>query len=473
MRRTIFLLGALLAFGPAGAPLSAQSPGDARVVPHGREQVQLSFAPVVRRAAPAVVNVFSRRVQRQANNPLFDDPFFRRFFGEQGPPGQPRERVQQSLGSGVIVAAGGTVLTNHHVVRGADEIRVVLADRREFEARLVRSDERTDLAVLQIDPGGEALPFLELRDSDELEVGDLVLAIGNPFGVGQTVTSGIVSGLARTNVGITDYGFFIQTDAAINPGNSGGALVTLDGRLAGINTAIYSRSGGSVGIGFAIPANMVRTVLNGAAAGGRVVRPWLGATGQGVTSDIAHSMGLPRPRGVLLNEVTAGGPAGRAGLRVGDIVLEVAGRQVDDPESLRFRFATAQPGGTVPLLYLRDGREHSVSVAVLPPPENPPREQRLLDGRHPLAGAEIANLSPALAEEIGFAGPPRGVVIVRTRPGSLAQRRGFEAGDVIVDVNGEPVAAVQPLLRMLARGGLPWRITIRRGEQTLTANIGG
>ena len=475
MRPWMFLVVAAALASAAGQPFpAAAQPAAAstRVVPLEREQVQLSFAPVVRRVAPAVVNVFTRRTQRIAGNPLFDDPFFRRFFGDQGAPAGPRERVQQALGSGVIVATGGTVLTNHHVVRGADEIRVVLSDRREFPARLVRSDERTDLAVLQIDPAGEALPFLELRDSDELQVGDLVLAIGNPFGVGQTVTSGIVSGLARTNVGITDYGFFIQTDAAINPGNSGGALVTLDGRLAGINTAIYSRTGGSVGIGFAIPANMVRTVLVGG-EGGRVVRPWLGAGGQAVTAEIAQSMGLRRPRGVLLNDIQPGSPAARAGLQVGDVVLEVGGREVDDPESLRFRFATAVAGGTMPVLYQRDGRQHSVSVAVQPPPEDPPRQTTMLDGRHPLAGAEVANLSPALADEIGFQGPPRGVVVTRVRAGSLAQRRGFEAGDVVVEVNGEAAGSVQRLQRLLARGGAPWRVTVRRDGEILTANLGG
>ncbi|WP_374448220.1 Do family serine endopeptidase [Stella sp.] len=464
--RPLLISALIVLLAPAAA--SAQP---ARVVPADREQVQLSFAPVVRRVAPAVVNVFTRRTQRVAN-PLFDDPLFRRFFGDQGLSLGPRERVQQSLGSGVIVAAGGTVVTNHHVVRGADEIRVVLADRREYPARLVRSDERTDLAVLQVELQGETLPYLELRDSDELEVGDLVLAIGNPFGVGQTVTSGIVSGLARTNVGITDYGFFIQTDAAINPGNSGGALVTLDGRLAGINTAIYSRSGGSVGIGFAIPANMVRTVLVGG-EGARVVRPWLGAGGQAVTAEIAQSLGLRLPRGVLLNDVQPGSPAVRAGLRVGDIVLEVGGREVDDPESLRFRFATAPLGGTVPVVYLRDGHRTSVSVAVLPPPEDPPRQTTVLDGRHPLAGAEIANLSPALADEIGFQGPPRGVVVTRVRAGSIAHRRGFQAGDVVLEVNGEAMESVQRLRRALARGGAPWCIAVRRGEETLTATLGG
>ncbi|BBK35739.1 serine protease [Allostella sp. ATCC 35155] len=463
----LVLAGLMVASAPS-LPAAAQTP--LRAVPADREQIQLSFAPVVRRAAPAVVNVFTQRTRQVAGNPLFDDPFFRHFFGGRGLAG-PRERVQQSLGSGVIVDSSGTVLTNHHVVRGADEIRVVLADRREFPARLVRSDERTDLAVLRIDPAGEALPFLELRDSDELEVGDLVLAIGNPFGVGQTVTSGIVSGLARTNVGITDYGFFIQTDAAINPGNSGGALVTLDGRLVGINTAIYSRTGGSVGIGFAIPSNMVRTVLVG--DGPRIVRPWLGAGGQAVTADIAQSMGLLRPRGVLLNEVHPRGPAARAGLRVGDIVLEVGGREVDDPESLRFRFATAPVGSTVPVLYRRGEQQMSVSVAVEPPPEDPPRQTMLLDGRHPLAGAEVANLSPALAEEIGFVGVARGVVITRLRAGSMAQRRGFQTGDVVQEVNGETIDSVQRLRRAMARGGAPWRISVRRGEQVLTATLGG
>ncbi len=470
MRRTFANLCFAGAVGLAAVPPAA---AQLRVLPQHQEQVQLSFAPVVRQVAPAVVNVFTRRVQRLARSPLLDDPFFRRFFGDGGAAGMPRERVQQSLGSGVIVRPDGTVVTNHHVVKDADQITVVLSDRREFEARLLRSDESTDLAVLRIDPGGEALPYLELRDSDDLEVGDLVLAIGNPFGVGQTVTTGIVSGLARTNVGIGDYGFFIQTDAAINPGNSGGALVTLDGRLAGVNTAIFSRNGGSVGIGFAIPSNMVRTVIDGASAGGRVVRPWFGATGQAVTSDIAQSMGLARPHGVLLGEVTVGGPAARAGLKVGDIVLKVGTRDVDDPESLRFRFATAPTGGTVPVLYLRDGREHSVSVIVAPPPEDPPRNLTLLDGRHPLSGAQVANLSPALADEIGFTGTPRGVIVVAVRAGAMAQRRGFEVGDVIVDVNGEAASSVQRLQRTLARGGAPWRITIRRDDQTLTANLGG
>ena len=260
-----------------------------------------------------------------ASRPFFDDPFFRRFFGEDSPFGAPRERLENSLGSGVIVTADGLVVTNHHVIENAEEIIVALADRREFEANVVTDDARTDLAVLRLDTVGAALPHLELMDSDELEVGDIVLAIGNPFGVGQTVTSGIVSALARTQVGVTDYSFFIQTDAAINPGNSGGALVTLDGRLAGINTAIFSRSGGSIGIGFAIPANMARVVIAGAAAGGRFVRAWLGAAGQEVTAEMAQALDLERPGGVILNAIHPGGPADEAGLRIGDVVTAVDG----------------------------------------------------------------------------------------------------------------------------------------------------
>ena len=276
----------------ADFPAAAQSPA----VPTSRELIHLSFAPVVKKVAPAVVNVFSRRVVRTAEGPaaLFNDPLFRRFFGNRLPMGMPRERVENSLGSGVILDAAGFIVTNHHVIKDAQEVLVVLADRREFEAKIVLADEHADLAVLRIDAHGEKLPALQLGDSDALEVGDLVLAIGDPFGVGQTVTSGIVSGLART-IGANDFRSFIQTDAAINPGNSGGALVDLDGRLVGINAAIFSQSGGSIGIGFAIPASLVRGVLQAAVSGRKITRPWLGATGQGVTAEIAQSLGLPRP----------------------------------------------------------------------------------------------------------------------------------------------------------------------------------
>ena len=259
-------------------------------------QVQLTFAPVVKRVAPAVVNVYARSVVQAQVNPFFNDPLFAQFFGATP---EMRQRVQQSLGSGVIVRADGMILTNNHVVEGGTDIVVALSDKREFKAKVLLADPRTDLAVLKIDTKGERLPVVPFADSDEVQVGDLVLAVGDPFGVGQTVTMGIVSALARTQVSASDYQFFIQTDAAINPGNSGGALVTTDGKLAGINTAIYSRSGGSIGIGFAIPANLARRVVEGVEGGQEAARgvklAWIGASGQPVTSDIAASLGLPVP----------------------------------------------------------------------------------------------------------------------------------------------------------------------------------
>ena len=462
-------LAIMLAAGLAGGAPAAE-----RRAPVSQEQVRLSFAPVVKRAAPAVVNIYSRKeVQTRGFTPLFDDPFFRRFFGENFRFGGPRSRIQNSLGSGVIVDSDGTIVTNHHVVAGADEIIAVLPDHREFEAQFLGSDERADLAVLRIDVGGEELPFLEFDDSDEVEVGDLVLAIGNPFGVGQTVTSGIVSAQARTHVGINDLNFFIQTDAAINPGNSGGALVDMNGRLIGINTAIYSKSGGSMGIGFAVPSNMVRAVIAGFSQDGRVVRPWLGAWGQQVTAEIADSLGMRRPTGVLIDEVYASGPADRAGIRVGDVLLSVKERPVDDPDSLDYRIATAVVGSTVAVELSRRGETRTVSLKVETPPEQPPRETTQLDGRQPLAGATVANMSPALAEEIGEDRYRPGVAIVDLYSGSPATRLGFQVGDRIEEVNGQPVTSVAVLKELINQRRDRWRIAFRRGGKTLNLVIGG
>src|SRR3954469_3203688 len=325
-----------------------------RALPESRQQITLSFAPLVKQTAPAVVNIYTRRVVQQRVSPLFDDPFFQRFFGQSSPLGMPRERVERSLGSGVIVASDGLIVTNDHVVKDSDQITVVLADRREFEARLVSTDSKTDLAILRITPpDSEKLPFLALHDSDDLEVGDLVLAIGNPFGVGQTVTSGIVSALARTAVGVSDFNFFIQTDAAINPGNSGGALVSMDGRLVGINSAIYSRSGGSIGIGFAIPANMVASFLAAELKGGHLDRPWIGVSGQGVSADMAEALGLDHPTGIIVDDIYPGSPAAQAGLKRGEVITAINGKSVKDAGSLRFRLATLDFGNTAILSVLR------------------------------------------------------------------------------------------------------------------------
>jgi len=377
----------------------------------------------------------------------------------------PGDRGQNSLGSGVLVKVDGLIVTNAHVVKGADEIKVVLADRREFEARLVAMDERYDLALLRIDGEGQRFPAMELRDSDSIEVGDIVLAIGNPFGLSQTVTSGIVSALARSAGGIGDASFFIQTDAAINPGNSGGALVSLDGRLIGINTAIYSQSGGSIGIGFAVPTNIVNRMISTGEQGGRIVRPWLGISMQPVTADLAQGLGLPRPAGLIVKDVFPGGPAARGGVRRGDVIVGLNDQPVDDAGGLRFRLATVSVGQTVPLKVIREGREATLRVPLAAPPEDPPRDRTTLDGRQPFGGATVANMSAAVAEEMGLADWRPGIVVMDVRPGSFAARF-LRPGDMVVGVNGQDVRSVAEL-RQRATEGLA-NARIARGEMIST-----
>jgi Do/DeqQ family serine protease len=461
---------ALMVALPTGMPAGAAE----KQVPPSRDAVTLSYAPLVKKAAPAVVNIYARKIVRQRGTiPLFDDPFFRRFFGEEFGLGIPRQQLQNALGSGVIVSADGLIVTNKHVIEGADQINVVLSDRREFAAKIVVLDDRTDLAVLRVDAVDGPLPVLELGNSDDIEVGDLVLAIGNPFGVGQTVTSGIVSALARTRVTPSDLNFFIQTDAAINPGNSGGALVTMNGKLIGVNTAIFSKSGGSLGIGFAIPSNMVRAVITGITKDGKLVRPWLGAMGQGVTQDIASSLGLKRPTGVLVSHVYEGSAADRAGLRVGDVVLAVNGHEVNDPKALNFRIATLPVGDTVVLRAWRRSGTTALRLVLVPPPETPPRDVTGLDGRHPLSGATIANMSPALAEDLGLDPFAKGVIILDLQRGSPASRLGFRAGDLVRAVNGNEMATVNDLKAALARGADRWQVNIDRGGESMKLIING
>jgi Do/DeqQ family serine protease len=439
--------------------------------PASRAELQLSFAPVAKRVAPAVVNVYGLQTARRTH-PFMDDPFFRRFFGDQGF-GVPGERAQRSLGSGVIVDASGIVVTNHHVVEGADAVRIALADKREFDAEVLLRDQRSDLAVLRIKDGREKFPVVELGDSDAIEVGDIVLAIGNPFGVGQTVTQGIVSAAARTQVGISDYQFFIQTDAAINPGNSGGALVDLAGRVVGINTAIYSRSGGSLGIGFAIPANMVRVVVESARGGSAAVRrPWFGAKLQPVTGEIAQSLNLKRPAGAIVTSVSPSSPAARAGLRPGDVIGAIDGQPVDDPNAFDYRFATKPLGGKAALTIEREGRASTVSVPLETAPDRP-REELVIRSRSPFAGAKVANLSPALAEELRLDESAEGVVIVEVAGGSTAASLGFRPGDVVVSVNGTRIARTQDLDRATSETGRQWTITILRGGQQLNVTLRG
>ena len=442
-----------------------------RAVPANKQQIQLSFAPIVRKVAPAVVNIYTKRVVQERVSPFFDDPFFRRFFGD-GAPGGTRKRLENSLGSGVIVRSDGVIVTNHHVIKDADSITVVLHDRREFDAEILVNDERTDIAVLRIDVRGEKLPYLEFGDADALEVGDLVLAIGNPFGIGQTVSMGIVSGLARTEVGITDFRSFIQTDAAINPGNSGGALVAMDGRLVGINTAIFSRSGGSVGIGFAVPSDMVSTIVKSAVSGKPLIRPWLSLRATEVTAEIASAMGLDRPGGVLVETVQPSGPADKAGLKRGDVIFEVDGRAVDDLQGLRFRLATRNIGDTVTMSVRRRGKVQQVPFALQAPPEIPPRDVTVLQGQHPLSGVKVLNLSPAVAAEVGMDESEVGVLAIDVARGSWASRIGLRPGDIILGVNGRKIGVVEDLKQATAHPSERWLLEIRRGNKTLRVEVG-
>ncbi len=431
-----------------------------QMVPETSAQVKMSFAPVVKETAPAVVNVYSQRKVQQV------DPFFS-FFGR----GVPRERIERSLGSGVIVRSNGVIVTNAHVVKGAQELRVVLADRREFRAKLIAEDTEIDLAVLQIDTKGERLPVLPIEEAGTLEVGDLVLAIGNPFGVGQTVTSGIVSALGRTQV--ASLANFIQTDAAVNPGNSGGALVDMDGHLVGVNTAIFSRSGGSNGIGFAIPGELVKRAVDSALSDGKITRPWFGARTEGVNAVMAEALGLDRPRGAIVEEVYDDGPADKAGIRRRDVVLSIDGTDIFDDSGLRFKLATLSPGFKAQVKIWRAGKIRTHSVRVDTPKELPKRDLRRLEGTNPFDGLSVVNMSPALAEEMDFDPYVRGVVIAGRGRSGYSSRYRFRTGDILVQVMGKDIISTAQLQDLLDdfEGERNWTLKLERNGRILNSRI--
>jgi Do/DeqQ family serine protease len=459
------ILTALLLSLAATAPAMSQD----RRVPASPADIRLSYAPIVQHVQPAVVNVYAAKMV-QNRNPLFEDPIFRRFFGGSG---QQPEQMQRSLGSGVMVDPSGLVVTNVHVIEGADQVKVSLADKREFEAEIVLKDTRSDLAVLRLKDTHEKFPTLDFANSDELLVGDVVLAIGNPFGVGQTVTHGIISALARTQVGITDYQFFIQTDAAINPGNSGGALVDMTGRLAGINTAIFSRSGGSQGIGFAIPSNMVRVVVASARGGGKAVkRPWLGARLQAVTPEIAETLGLRLPSGALVANVTPNSPSARAGLKLSDLIVAIDGQPVEDPNAFDYRFATRPLGGTSQIDVQRGGKTVKLTVPLETAPDTD-RDEIALTTRSPFQGATVANISPAVADELHLDANTEGVVVTDLTDGAAAADVGFQKGDIILAVNNQKIAKTSDLLKATRETARLWRITLVRGGQQINVTLGG
>ncbi|NNH32864.1 DegQ family serine endoprotease [Rhizobium sp. SEMIA 4085] len=458
LKRASISLFALVVALPFGA--DAQ---DAKAVPQSQAELQLSFAPLVKQTSGAVVNVYAEKIiQRQS--PFAGDPFFEQFFGQQMPN---RTEKQSSLGSGVIVEANGTVVTNNHVIEGADDIKVALSDGREFPCKVVLRDDRLDLAVLRIETKA-SFPTLAIGNSDAVEVGDLVLAIGNPFGVGQTVTSGIVSALARNQVVKNEFGFFIQTDASINPGNSGGALMNMKGELIGINTAIFSRGGGSNGIGFAIPANLVKVFLASADAGVKSFeRPYVGATFDAVTSEVAEALGLDKARGALIVKVTDGGPASKAGLRAGEIVTAVNGVPVEHPDALLYRLTTAGLGSSVNLTVAENGGEQQVALKLDRAPEPSPRDQRTIGGRTPFTGTVVENLSPRVADELRMPTESTGVVVAAVKDGSPAARLGFEPKDIIVSINGAPVQTTEELEQMADADPGFWRVEIEREGQRI------
>ena len=429
---------------PVGEPLPLVPAEATRVVPQTRAEITLSFAPVVKQATPAVVNIYTKKVVERRASPFAGDPFFERFFRDMFPTERRKRKIENSLGSGVILDPSGIVVSNHHVVAGADEITVILADRREFQGRVLLADKDSDLAVMQLEDAS-GLPTLTLRDSDTLEVGDLVLAIGNPFGVGQTVTSGIISGLGRTaGTGRTRLGtgVFIQTDAAINPGNSGGALVDMEGRLVGVNTAILSRSGGSNGIGFAVPAKLVARVVDEAISGGtQLSRPWLGIDAVPVDGDLAGALGLATPKGVLIEQIHAASPLRAGGVARGDVLVSLDGDPVNTVQELEFHATSKAPGQSAEIVYLRDGAEGAANIRLIAAPDTPARDVRELGRGDGLPGLSMVNVNPAVIDELDLSIQAKGVLVTGAR--GPARRVGLRRGDFLRKVDGVEVTSTE------------------------------
>jgi len=430
-----------------------------------------AMAEVVAAVRPAVVNIASTRTIRTQGmpSPFFNDPFFRRFFGDEfGPFGKPREHKEAGLGSGVIVDRDGYILTNSHVIKDAEEITVKLSDKREFKGKVVGIDQKTDLAVIKID--SDHLPVIKWGDSDKLRIGETVIAIGNPFGLNQTVTSGIVSATGRANVGIADYEDFIQTDAAINPGNSGGALVNAKGELIGINTAIFSTSGGYQGIGFAIPSNMAKVVMESLVKKGKVIRGWLGVSIQTITPELAKQFDLKDEKGVLVGDVVEDSPAEKAGIQRGDVIIEFEGKEVNDPSSLRNMVASTSPGKEVGIKLLRDGKAKTVNVTIA---ELPLEMQKISgDFENYLKGVHVQNITPELKKSLDIPKRINGVIVTDIEDGSPAEGILMQ-NDVILEVNkvkinnmkdyeatGSKIKSGQDILLLIYRNGSTIYITL-------------
>jgi len=426
--------------------------------------VRTSFSDTVKKVSPAVVNIFSQKVVSTSQSPFMNDPFFSQFLG-QGLTGHMRKRVERSLGSGVVVTKDGHILTNFHVIQGAKRVKVVFGDSREYNARFIAADSNTDIAVLKIE-ADEMFDYVEFGDSDTLEVGDVVLALGNPYGVGQSVSMGIISALGRSNLGSGKYENFIQTDAAINPGNSGGALVDSLGKLIGVNTAIFSKSGGSQGIGFSVPANSIKAMLASVLSTGKITRPWLGAEGQNITPDLAAQLELKRAVGILINQIAPESPAEASGLRIGDIVTHFDDYPVETTGHLGSRISGSYMGRDYPLKVLREGKEQMLTLNLRGVPERDPNAQVKLMGIHPLSGYSVEQLSIGLNVELNLAYRTKGVAIValpqKKRGGFLSSS--FSVGDVITQVNGKDIKTMKDLRAVLSRRPGTWNFTLKRGN---------
>jgi len=423
-------------------------------------------ADVAQKVIPAVVNIASVKTVAVEQSPYLSNPFFGDLFGNI-----PHEQVQKALGSGVIVSSDGYIITNDHVVAGADKVEVRLADNRVMTARIIGTDPKSDVAVVKIEAKG--LPAIPIGDSSRLRIGSFVLAVGNPFGLGQTVTMGIVSALGRSGLGITDYENFIQTDAAINPGNSGGALVNMQGELVGINTAILSRSGGNVGIGFAIPVDLAMSVKNSLVRYGKVVRGWLGVTAQEMDPKIAKSLGLASPRGILVADVAKGSPAALAGIQRSDVILAINGKPVGNPTSLRFAVSELPPGAQIKMTIFRSGREFIVPVKVGDLAKASATEESFLvkDNRF-LAGITAASITPVLREQLNLAKDLAGVIVMDVKRGSAAQSSGIQPGDIIMKLGNLTINNLTDFKKAVS--GLTGRrmsITIFRGGMIMSSTI--
>jgi serine protease Do len=475
-RPAVLTLGFLV--GAAGIGLARTTekaafnpPATLKLADPGESPSKSSYAPLIKEVLPSVVNISSSKVvhnREESAEGMPMDPLFRQFFGQEGNGrfGVPKDRREKALGSGVIISPEGYILTNNHVVDGATDVRITLSDKREFQARIVGADPKTDIAVLKIDSGN--LTPITIGDSSKVQVGDVALAIGDPFGVGQTVTKGIISATGRANLGIEDYEDFLQTDAPINPGNSGGALINDRGELVGINTAIISHGAGSEGIGFAVPANLARNVMDQILQNGHVTRAYLGIYPQNVTPAMAKAFGEKDAHGIVVGDVSPNSPAQEAGVQRGDIILSVNGKPVSDSNQLRMSISMMQPGTKVDLKLLRNGNEREATIKLAEMPTETAKADKDTDGTEKaLDGVEVTNLSSRLSQQLGLPESTKGVVVSGIDPASKMSESGLQKGDVIQEVNHQPVSNVSEFQSAVRKGGSDLLLLVNRGGRTL------